>query len=152
MNAKALLALIDECGMIELVNRSGRDIDGWIQETILRALRLLAAAEANDGSTPETDDAWTIGYASDNFGEAINQAAAALINREQTSSRIERERNGLAARVGELEKDAERYRWLREGKVTRPPLSVVQASDEYGGDIALHGECLDAAIDAARSK
>jgi hypothetical protein len=50
MNAKALLALIDECGMIELVNRSGRDIDGWIQETILRALRLLASAEAGDGT------------------------------------------------------------------------------------------------------
>lgn len=57
MNAKALLALIDECGMIELVNRSGRDSDGWIQETILRALRLLAAAEANDGNCPETEAA-----------------------------------------------------------------------------------------------
>lgn len=53
-------------------------------ETILRALRLLAAAEANDGTTPETKG---------------------LID---LCRRLELARNGLAARVGELENELRR--------------------------------------------
>lgn len=53
-------------------------------DTILRALRLLAAAEANDGTTPETKG---------------------LID---LCRRLELARNGLAARVGELENELRR--------------------------------------------
>ena len=60
------------------------------REPILRALRLLAAAEANDGSTPETDENCIQGM-------FIDAAFSRL---------FERERNALAARVRELEKDA----------------------------------------------
>lgn len=76
---------------------------------ILRALRLLAAAEANDGSTPETDTAvYDLGYR-DESGMLIKQDAIPI----DFAQGMERQRNALAARVAELEPDAERYRWLR---------------------------------------
>lgn len=52
--------------------------------TILRALSLLAAAEANDGTTPETDNPNNI----DTWRATKDR-----------SRRLERERNGLAAEV-----------------------------------------------------
>lgn len=55
--------------------------------TILSALSLLAAAEANDGATPETDNPSNI-----DTWRAV----------KDTSRRLERERNGLAAEVGRL--------------------------------------------------
>ena len=85
MNAKALLALIDECGMIELVNRSGRDSDGWIQETILRALRLLAAAEANDGERSQlieelrTEADLCRNETADDVADLLDDAASSLV-------------------------------------------------------------------------
>lgn len=59
-------------------------------QVILRALRLLAAAEANDGSTPVTDE----------------QLIQGMFVDADLSRRFERERNGLAARVAELEASA----------------------------------------------
>lgn len=52
--------------------------------TILSALSLLAAAEANDGTTPETDNPSNI----DSWRAT-----------KDTSRRLERERDGLAAEV-----------------------------------------------------
>ena len=57
--------------------------------TILRALSLLAAAEANDGTTPETD---ALPQSDD---KPIKEGAMARI----LCRRLERERNGLAAEV-----------------------------------------------------
>ena len=52
--------------------------------TILRALSLLAAAEANDGTTPETDNP--------------NNIDSWRATKDRSRS-LERERNGLAAEV-----------------------------------------------------
>ena len=87
---------------------NARELADWIEreprivldqgrETILRALRLLAAAEANDGTTPETDAAFPLSVWPADFACDF-------------ARRLERERNGLAARVRELERDAERVR------------------------------------------
>lgn len=54
------------------------------EETILRALSLLAAAEANDGTTPETDNP--------------NNIDSWRATKDRSRS-LERERNGLAAEV-----------------------------------------------------
>jgi len=62
------------------------------EDTILRALSLLAAAEANDGTTPETDDPNNI----DSWRATKDR-----------SRRLERERNGLAlAHADALEENA----------------------------------------------
>jgi len=63
--------------------------------TILRALSLLAAAEANDGTTPETD---AEAYDDDNpYGVNLQVVPAEFCRR------LERERNGLAAEVLRLQ-------------------------------------------------
>ena len=54
------------------------------EETILRALSLLAAAEANDGTTPETDNP--------------NNIDSWRATKDRSRS-LERERHGLAADV-----------------------------------------------------
>ena len=79
MNARELLAALDRCGGI-----NGWPITDSDAPIFLRALRLLAAAEANDGTTPETKG---------------------LID---LCRRLELARNGLAARVGELENELRR--------------------------------------------
>lgn len=84
MNAKQMLAKLDGYGGIIPFNSEELEVT-------LRALRLLAAAEANDGSTPVTDD----------------QLIQGMFVDADLSRRFERERNGLAAKVGELERDAE---------------------------------------------
>jgi hypothetical protein len=65
---------------------------------IQQALSLLAAAEANDGSTPETDAAiYDLGYR-DESGQWIKQDAVPI----DFARTLEQQRNGLAARVREL--------------------------------------------------
>lgn len=88
MNARELLDLIDKHASPHSVRVDGLDV----KETILRALRLLAAAEANDGSIPE-------------MTKAVQEGRGI-----ELGCQFERERNGLAARVRELERDAERVR------------------------------------------
>ena len=69
--------------------------------TAARALLLLAAAEANDGSTPETDTAvYDLGYR-DESGALIKQDAIPI----DFAQGMERQRNALAARVRELEEE-----------------------------------------------
>ena len=71
--------------------------------TILRALSLLAAAEANDGTTPETDAArLTI-----NQRRMIAEGRGVVSEMVEASvaRRLERERNGLAAEVLRLKGD-----------------------------------------------
>lgn len=68
------------------------EMDAEDKHTILRALSLLAAAEANDGTTPETD---ALPQSDD---KPIKEGAMARI----LCRRLERERNGLAAEVGRL--------------------------------------------------
>ena len=95
------------------------------RDPILRALRLLAAAEANDGGIPE-------------MTKAVQEGRGI-----ELGCQFERERSGLAARVEELEPDAERYRFLKDG-----------LWDDYRtGVIEMRKNAIwDAAIDAARSK
>ena len=101
MNAKALLALIDECGMIELVNRSGRDSDGWIQETILRALRLLAAAEANGGERSQlieelrTEADLCRNETADDVADLLDDAASSLVAISAMANALKDERDAL---------------------------------------------------------
>lgn len=79
--------------------------------TILRALRLLAAAEANDGSTPETDACadWNARCERVGDNEIITHGLMLALAHDEgdelrlLASRLERERNALAARVAELE-------------------------------------------------
>ncbi len=152
MNAKALLALIDECGMIEIVNRSGRDSDGWIQETILRALRLLAAAEANDGTKAELirnlqDEADLCrNETAEDIAELLDDAASSIVAMSLQFKALKDERNGLAARVGELEA-------IRTQMVDAADATLCDPS----GQVVIHGSAADldilqSAIDAARSK
>lgn len=77
--------------------------DAW--PIAIRALRLLAAAEANDGNCPETEAAMCR-YTG---GEPVTfpKGLSAVVP-YSFAANLERERNGLAARVGELEKDAAR--------------------------------------------
>lgn len=102
---------------------------------ILRALRLLAAAEGGGVALERTEEEWA--------------------NPAIYISRLERERTDLAARVAELEKDAERYRWLEK-----------YATQYWGGTVGtlphwyfrghpyntLVGYSLSEAIDDARSQ
>ena len=97
MNARELLDLIDKHASPHSVRVDGLDV----KEIILRALRLLAAAEANDGTTPETD-----AFVSVRFG----QMACSHGELTDYARRLERERNGLAARVAELEKELQAHR------------------------------------------
>ena len=96
MNAKDAIDLLDQCGSCDILHGN--------EELVIRALRLLAAAEANDGSTPECDAAqvqvevWVNGERREQCTTAIN---------DNTALRLERERNGLAARVRELERGIE---------------------------------------------
>ena len=83
MNAKQMIAKLDGYGGIILFNSEELEVT-------LRALRLLAAAEANDGTTPETDRV-IAQWPRESFGSMSD-----------LSRRLERERNGLAARVVEL--------------------------------------------------
>jgi hypothetical protein len=55
------------------------------------------------------------------------------------------------ARIAELEKDAARYRWLREGSLAYKDWKVSRTILNYGRPERqwLHGDSLDAAIDAA---
>ena len=56
----------------------------------------------------------------------------------------------LAARVAELEKDAGRYRWLRDGELTAEyPYPVMRMGGSRVDDPTIWAEELDAAIDAA---
>lgn len=137
MNAKALLALIDECGMIELVNRSGRDSDGWIQETILRALRLLAAAERNDGERSQlieelrTEADLCRNETADDVADLLDDAASSLIATGALFKALKDERNGLAARVGELESERDALKQHAE-EVKRDLAASVVKSAELG--------------------
>lgn len=63
--------------------------------TILRALSLLAAAEANDGTAPETDAAEIKVQLGSDYALTGNVPYA-------DCARLERERNGLAAEVRRL--------------------------------------------------
>ena len=116
-----------------------------------RALRLLAAAEANDGSTPETD-----AFVSVQFG----QMACSHGELTDYARRLERERNGLAARARELEPDAERWEALVAIWHEATELFLTQDEDgtwsiainESVDNVAGHwdGDTPNAAIDAAR--
>jgi len=58
----------------------------------------------------------------------------------------------LAARVAELEKDAGRYRWLRDGELTAEyPYPVMRMGGSRVDDQTIWADELDAAIDDAIS-
>lgn len=61
------------------------------------------------------------------------------------------------ARVAELERDAARYRWLRDESLAQKKMTVyVSQATRYADGLSsssfLHGEHMDAAIDAARGQ
>jgi hypothetical protein len=102
MNARELAisikrSLNDDNGMFGPCHKIEFHRAHW--ETILSALALLAAAEANDGSTPRVDKFW-----------APLRTESEWVYFART---LERERNGLAAEVGRLKEQlAEREETL----------------------------------------
>lgn len=95
MNAKELLRLM-AAGRIALVDPTTSH-PHLTQEIVHRALSLLAAAEANDGTTPETD------VEVDSEGRGTELAYVPT----DFARRLERERNGLArAHADALEENA----------------------------------------------
>ena len=109
MNAKEALQLCDVSGgPVEVVLYPA----GEFAETILRALRLLAAAEANDGERSQlieelrTEADLCRNETADDVADLLDDAASSLIATGALFKALKDERNGLAARVGELEKDA----------------------------------------------
>ena len=117
------------------------DLNGFTspwRETILSALSLLAAAEANDGTTPITDALRDSPHESFSFTTRDERLLA-------LSGRFERERQGLAAKVGRLTEDAERYRFLRDAEYPEPLLLMLR-------EPGIHRNFVDAAIDAERAK
>lgn len=152
MNAKQMIAKLDGYGGIIPFNSEELDVT-------LRALRLLAAAEANDGNCPETEAAMCR-YTG---GEPVTfpKGLSAVVP-YSFAANLERERNGLAARVRELEQfhlerqsaeylDAERYRYLRDraDENSDGPIICSGLGDNF--DFLRGPEC-DEEIDAARSK
>ena len=95
MNAKESAELLERMKSCDILHGN--------EELVLRALRLLAAAEANDGETPQTDD-----FAEQDFVLETIRLHPKILARIKAwadhARRLERERNGLAARVGELER------------------------------------------------
>jgi hypothetical protein len=66
-------------------------------------------------------------------------------------------RDRLRAYVASIERDAARYRWLRnngDGRANAIAAAVAEGDNEHGGEYVswLYGDELDAAIDAAISK
>ena len=117
------------------------DLNGFTspwRETILSALSLLAAAEANDGTTPITDALRDSPHESFSFTTRDERLLA-------LSRTLERRCNGLAAEVGRLTKDAERYRFLRDAEYPEPLLLMLR-------EPGIHRNFVDAAIDAERAK
>lgn len=144
-HAAALEELAKLRARLEIDPRHSYDGIAARDETILRALRLRAAAEANDGTTPETDAVLP-------YGSSLNPDVPHIALELAGLARcLERERNWLAARVGELEPDAERYRWLREPQ-DHICVDVEEENEDgwTGTFYALVRDDLDAAIDAAR--
>lgn len=113
---------------------------------VLRALRLLAAAEGGDG-TPETDaELATHKVRMENGGYCYTEPWSGLVTGRFARS-LETQRNALAARVAELEPDAERLDWLMRNMTGRSLRECV-------GELADTGDIAEfrAAIDAARSE
>lgn len=134
MNAKELLDYFDRHARHE-----------WSAEShaiILRALRLPAAAEGNDGSTPETDALFASFFlpgaktrpTADDFDEVLKHART-----------LEQRCNALAARVRELEADII--------ATYDKCMAIVEASNSSGDECCISAveKAVDA-IDAARSK
>ena len=74
----------------------------------------------------------------------------ALVAAGAVGQAMQQEIDSLRTRVAELEKDAGRYRAIRNGLEVDPDNSgiVVSLIDDFGGE-TLHGDKADAAIDAA---
>lgn len=79
-----------------------------------------------------------------NHQENIRTMRAALIRMERENDRVELD----SAELAELRRDAERFRWLREGHCGHVSVSV--SEQEFGPGV--HGNELDAAVDAARER
>ena len=139
---------------------SGMDAED--KQTILRALSLLAAAEASDGTTPETD---AEAFDDDNpYGVNLQVVPADF------ARRLESERNGLArALTAEREsadrnqEDAERLDWMDKSAFTayrdRDPeygelydFATVVNEDRKGDRVGEVFKTIREAIDAARRK
>ena len=110
MNARELLDLIDKHASPHSVRADGLDV----KETILRALRLLAAAEDNDWTKAEVLPSFIAihlcsDYTRGKCGDpAYDDCCCQKLVRGY--EQINNERNGLAARVVELEKELQAHR------------------------------------------
>ena len=84
------------------------------------------------------------------------QRRASVLGEEAINLRAQRDAAradwmALRGQVAGLRKDAERYRWLRDGdEVSDYPYPVMRQGGKYDFDRTIWFEELDAAIDAAR--
>ena len=110
MNARELHDAINENTMRNTPLTEGEE------ETILRALRLLAAAEGGEAERSKlvedlrTEADLCRNETAEDIAELLDDAASSIIAMSSQFKALKDERNGLAARVGELERDAERVR------------------------------------------
>ncbi len=65
-------------------------------------------------------------------------------------AKLSAENEELRAKLAEAEKDAERYRWLRDIAPHEIYAPSIAKPTEFDGPKWLHGEAVDNAIDAAR--
>ena len=133
MTARELLDLYRSNGPVATFTTHGA------REIVESALALLAAAEANDGTSPETS-------ALDlKIAREYRQVSGAYIEMLDHARTLERRCSGLAAEVGRLTKDAERYQFLRDAEYPEPLLLMLR-------EPGIHRNFVDAAIDAERAK
>ena len=152
MNARELLDDL-ESGLID------EFMSAEVKAIYIRALRLLAAAESNDGTVCKlvedlrTEADLCRNETATDIAELLDDAASSIIAISAQFNAIKDERNGLAARVVELTPDAERYRWLRKPQ-DHICVDVEEENEDgwTGTFYALVRDELDAAVDAARSK
>ena len=80
--------------------------------------------------------------------EVAEAAAKAAVSQAQWQARTNGELNALQARLAEAERDAARYRWLRDGYKMTSIMAVRLRSLPIDGEM-LYWQALDTAIDAA---
>ena len=172
MNAKELADTLEQKGFIAFSNEVlARETYAIHLPLVIRALRLLAAAEGVEGTPDQSvmevvstvEDIVTAARLtqfyddpiykpwSEQVWRSVDTARRTIATRRKVLERIATERNGLAARVAELEPDAERYRWLRVQRHADIAACwyLPVLPQDYPVDTP---EQRDIAIDAARSK
>ncbi|WP_273808756.1 MULTISPECIES: hypothetical protein [unclassified Pseudomonas] len=168
-NPAAILALLDE---VDAANANHENAVAHMQSVCVERDRLKVDVDALLCDCPDYADVERLchvlsylGYSTPTGGEASARwlsMVKELIGAVETSELLRRDKAAVAeyrqlkAENAELRRDAERYRYLRDGACTvalsRRELIVIEDMDAIPGDFANGGEMLSAAIDLALAK